>query len=209
MGIEREIKLALPPGQGDAAERYFTARTGEAGHDVLLENTYFDTPALVLTHAKIALRLRRTPSGWQQTLKAAGTAAAGLHRRHEWEMPVASEALDIDALARACDDAAAREALRRAAPELIALFRTVFTRRLWRLNVGAALIEAAIDRGEVTAEVDGQLRRAPISEIELELVEGDECALGTLAAELSASVAGLAPENVNKAQRGYALLGSG
>lgn len=205
MGIEREIKLALPSAQAPAAERYLAALTGEAGRDLPLENIYFDTPTLALTQAKIALRLRKTPNGWLQTLKTAGTAKQGLHSRHEWETSVAGAALEPDVLAKTCDDAHALAVLRRAEPELIALFRTTFVRRLWRIAVAGSLIEAAIDRGEVTAEVDGTVRRAPISELELELIEGEESVLASFAAQLSANVAGLVPENINKAQRGYAL----
>jgi triphosphatase len=205
MGIEREIKLALPPEQADAAIRYFAERSGHAGRETPLDNVYFDTPALELTQAKIALRLRKTPDGWLQTMKAAGTAEGGLHSRHEWEIPVAGEALEIDAFAALCDDSQALDLLRRLAPQLSPLFRTRFVRRAWQLDVGNARIEAAIDRGEVTAEVDGAMRRAPISEIELELLAGDDSALHALAAELSSHVPGLVPENVNKAQRGYRL----
>ncbi|MEA3122766.1 MAG: triphosphatase [Paraburkholderia sp.] len=205
MGIEREIKLALPPEQAQAAARYFAETTGDAEREVPLDNIYFDTPSLSLTQAKIALRLRKTPNGWLQTLKAAGTAEGGLHSRHEWETPVAGEALEFDALAAACDDEEVLDVLRRAAPQLCEIFRTRFTRQLWQLTFGGARIEAAIDRGEVTAEVEGATRRTPISEIELELIEGDESALHALAAELSSKVPGLAPENVNKAQRGYRL----
>jgi inorganic triphosphatase YgiF len=205
MAIEREIKLALPPAQAQAAEHYFAALTGEVGRDLPLENIYFDTPALALTQAKIALRLRKTPSGWLQTLKAAGIAKDGLHSRHEWETAVAGAALEVDVLEQICDDAPALAVLQRAEPELVALFRTTFVRRLWRVAVAGAVIEAAIDRGEVTAEVDGTVRRAPISEIELELIEGEESALASFAATLSANVLGLVPENINKAQRGYAL----
>ncbi|GLU34551.1 CYTH domain-containing protein [Trinickia caryophylli] len=205
MGIEREIKLALPPGQADAAAQYFCSCTGTQGRDVPLDNVYFDTPSLALTHAKMALRLRKTPDGWLQTLKAAGTATGGLHSRHEWETPVTGPALELDVLAAACDDEAACATLRGVASELTALFRTTFVRRLWRVSAGDATIEAAIDRGEVTAEVNGETRRSPISEVELELVDGSESALGALAADLSANVPGLAPDDVNKAQRGYAL----
>ena len=205
MGIEREIKLALPPELADAALGCLAELTQDEGRDVPLDNIYFDTPSLALTNAKIALRLRKTPEGWLQTLKAAGTAEGGLHSRHEWEMPVSTDRLDIDALERVCDDSAARDTLRRAAPQLGEIFRTRFTRRLWRLEHEGAQIEAAIDRGEVTAEVDGETRREPISEIELELLGGDEHALHALAAELRTALPGLAPENINKAQRGYRL----
>jgi triphosphatase len=205
MSIESEIKLALPIDQIDAATQFFVTKTGKAGIHVPLTNDYFDTPSLTLAKSKSALRLRKTPRGWLQTYKTIGKAEGGLHRRHEWEMPVAGESLEIETLAAACDDAASAKALRTAAPELIKLFSTNFTRTLWHIVHGDTEIEAAIDQGEITSEVDGETRRAPISEIELELKQGDEAALHALQAELAAQVPGLAPDNASKAQRGYRL----
>ena len=205
MGMEREIKLALPADQIDAATRWFVARTGTAGRPIALANIYFDTPALTLARSKSALRLRHTPDGWLQTFKTAGNASAGMHSRHEWEMPVAGEQLEIDALLHACDEPPVAAALRGAAPDLIELFRTNFTRTLWQVAHSGATVEAAIDQGDVIAEVDGETRRAPILEVELELKSGDEAALHALADELRAKVPGLAPDDVSKAQRGYRL----
>lgn len=207
--IEREIKLALPPAQTSAVMQFFTARTGNAGQVMRLDNIYFDTPDLALSQQKCALRLRRTPAGWLQTFKTAGVARNGLHARHEWEMPVAGEALDIERLPDMCDDSRMVEVLRDAAPALIAIFRTDFTRTLWSLLMPmhgeCACIEAAIDQGEILADVHGALRRAPISEIELELKSGATDALHMLAAQLTAQVCGLAFDDLSKAQRGYAL----
>ena len=205
MGMEREIKLALPADQIDAATRWFVARTGTAGRPIALANIYFDTPALTLARSKSALRLRHTPDGWLQTFKTAGNASAGMHSRHEWEMPVAGEKLEIDALLHACDEPTVAAALRGAAPDLIELFRTNFTRTLWQVAHNGATVEAAIDQGDVIAKVDGETRRAPILEVELELKSGDEAALHALADELRAKVPGLAPDDVSKAQRGYRL----
>lgn len=205
MGIEREIKLALPPAQVPAATQWFVAHAGVAGRPVKLANIYFDTPRLTLATSKSALRLRHTPDGWLQTFKTVGNANNGLHSRHEWEMPVAGEMLEIDALLRVCDEPAAAHALRQAAPALIELFRTNFTRTLWHIEVDGSEIEAAIDQGDILAEVDGETRRAPISEVELELKSGDEAALHALAAELCKQIAGLVPDNISKAQRGYQL----
>ena len=205
MGMEREIKLALAADQIDAATRWFVARTGTAGRPIALANIYFDTPALTLARSKSALRLRHTPDGWLQTFKTAGNASAGMHSRHEWEMPVAGEQLEIDALLHACDEPTVAAALRGAAPDLIELFRTNFTRTLWQVAHNGATVEAAIDQGDVIAEVDGETRRAPILEVELELKSGDEAALHALADELRAKVPGLAPDDVSKAQRGYRL----
>jgi inorganic triphosphatase YgiF len=203
--MEREIKLLLPAAQVDAATRWFVARTGAEGRAVKLSNIYFDTPQLTLAASKSALRLRHTPDGWLQTFKTVGNATNGLHSRHEWEMPVAGEALEIEALLRECDEPAAAQAVRGAAPQLIALFRTDFTRTLWQVTVDGSEVEAAIDQGNVLAEVNSELRRAPISEIELELKSGDEAALHALSSELRKQIAGLTPENVSKAQRGYQL----
>ncbi|MDR3099791.1 MAG: CYTH domain-containing protein, partial [Paraburkholderia sp.] len=55
------------------------------------------------------------------------------------------------------------------------------------------------------ADVNGEKRRAPICEIELELKDGDEAALHTLAAALTKALPGLAPDDISKAQRGYKL----
>ncbi|CAD6557842.1 Inorganic triphosphatase [Paraburkholderia hiiakae] len=205
MGIEREIKLALPRDQVDAALRLFETRAGKPGRAIRLENVYFDTPALALARAKSALRLRRAPEGWLQTFKTVGVALNGLHARHEWEMPVAGEALEIDRLLHECDEAGVSTALSDAAANLIPLFRTDFTRTLWTLDVDGAQVEAAIDQGEVIADVNGETRRAPICEIELELKAGDEAVLHTLAAELVQALPGLAPDDISKAQRGYKL----
>lgn len=209
MAMEREIKLALPAAQVRAATQWFVARAGKDGMPVKLVNIYFDTPQLALASSKSALRLRQTPDGWLQTFKTVGNATNGLHSRHEWEMPVAGAKLEIDALLQACDEAAAADALRAAAPSLIELFRTNFTRTLWQLDAAGAQVEAAIDQGDVLATVDGEARRAPISEIELELKSGDEAALRALAAELGKRVPGLAPDDISKAQRGYKLRAGG
>ncbi|SAL03288.1 adenylate cyclase [Caballeronia calidae] len=204
MGIERELKLALAPSQHDDVARFFDERTG-AGKPIALANVYFDTPDCALAKAKSALRLRRTPEQWLQTFKTLGKSVAGLSNRHEWELPVAGEALEIDALIAACDNDAAREALERAAPDLIALFKTDFKRLVWDIEREGSQIEVALDLGEITAEVDGKTRCAEISELELELKSGEESALSMLAAELRGAFPELVPEDQSKAQRGYLL----
>jgi CHAD domain-containing protein len=61
-----------------------------------------------------------------------------------------------------------------------------------------------IDTGEARAEVDGQIRRSPIQEIELELEAGDAIRLYELAFALAADIP-MALEPLTKAARGFAL----
>ena len=209
MGMEHEIKLSLPTGQVGAATQWLIQRAGSKGRTITLENSYYDTPSLTLARAKSAVRVRRTPDGWLQTYKTVGTSSGGLHSRHEWEMPIEGNALEIDALLAACDDEPSKEALRSARDDLIPLFSTNFSRTIWHVRIEGADVEAAIDQGEVVADVKGETRRAPICEIELELKHGDAGALNALSAELAQAVHGLRPDDVSKAQRGYRLRESG
>ncbi|MGT2472444.1 CYTH domain-containing protein [Paraburkholderia terrae] len=209
MGMEHEIKLSLPTGQVGAATQWLIQRAGGNGRTITLENSYYDTPSLTLARAKSAVRVRRTPDGWLQTYKTVGTSSGGLHSRHEWEMPIKGNALEIDALLAACDDEPSKEALRSARDDLIPLFSTNFSRTIWHVRIEGADVEAAIDQGEVVAVVHGETRRAPICEIELELKHGDAGALNALSAEIAQAVHGLRPDDVSKAQRGYRLRESG
>lgn len=205
MSIEREIKLALPTSQHGEIAKDLTQRTGQEGRKIQLTNVYFDTPDRALAKAKSALRLRGAPDQWLQTYKTAGESQEGLHNRHEWELPVAGQALEIPALLEICDDEDAANALSDAAPELVALFRTDFSRVIWDVEIDGAMIEAALDLGEVEADVDGERLTTPISELELELKSGNEEALNTLAAQMRGAFLYLQPEDASKARRGYDL----
>lgn len=225
MAVEAELKLALPAAQLARARQALEAMAGGPGRAVRLSNVYYDTPALDLKQTRSALRVRLSGEQWLQTFKSGGGAQGGLHRRHEWEMAIAGDALEADALLRAIegdlaaapvsnDEAAVAErdslnaalvTLRSAFGTLGPLFRTDFTRTIWTVTEGEAEIEVGLDDGEVVAG-EGQARRTlPILEIELELKRGDEGVLHRLAARLSESIPGLEGDDVSKAQRGYRL----
>jgi triphosphatase len=205
LSIEREIKLALPTSKHGAIAKDLTQRTGREGRKIQLTNVYYDTPDRALAKAKSAVRLRGTPDQWLQTYKTAGQSQDGLHNRHEWELPVAGGSLEISALLEICDDDNAANALSDAAPELIALFRTDFSRVIWDVEIDGATIEAALDLGEVVADIDGERLTTPISELELELKSGNEEALNSLAAQMRGAFLYLQPEDASKARRGYDL----
>jgi inorganic triphosphatase YgiF len=217
MAIEKELKLALGDANVNEAIDFLSADSGTNGQTFTLGNIYFDTPSGALASARVALRLRRTASGWLQTLKTAGKATNGLHARGEWELPVAGDALELPALLAQCDDPDAAASLRALAPDVAPVFRTDFERTTWLVTVDGAEIEAALDLGFVhlgtserlasTASAPSDvLSEIPIREIELELKSGDEAALMAFSARLRAAVPGLSPDNVSKAARGYRLL---
>jgi inorganic triphosphatase YgiF len=195
---EVEIKLAGDP---EVLEGLFTGTTllshakGRA-RSKQIENVYYDTPALDLRRQGMALRVRKDGRRLEQTLKAEDGEGTPFGRT-EWSTKLAAAEPALDALpeALAGDGRLA---------ELRPLFTTRYRRRTRRLDLGAngsgAVIEAALDLGEV--EADG--RSEPIAELELELIEGGSDQLYDLALELH-QLAPLRLECRSKAARGYAL----
>lgn len=195
--METEIKLLLPAGARSGIEAH-PAFAGAEPRQIHNVSTYYDTPDFVLRARGVSLRVRRAGDNFVQTVKSLAEGD-GFAARHEWEWPVASDALDADALAREPDARAlVGDDLARLAP----VFTTDVTRTLRVLTLeGKTTVEAVIDEGEVRA---GE-RRLPLSELELELKGGPLGPLLRLAAELSrAGSLRLGPEP--KSERGYALL---
>ena len=190
---ETELKLAVAPEQmaGVAtAAAVVKRRVGEPA-TALLESAYFDTADRLLSARRAVLRVRLTPDGYVQTLKAGD----GLIRQ-EWEWPVVGPDLDLGVIA----DSAPREVLDGIAAEaLTPIFRTRFERTTHLLDNGA--IELAVDRGDVLGP-DGA--GEPLSEIELELKSGEPASLYRVALELAEEIP-LRVEPRSKAARGFAL----
>ncbi|AJP58889.1 hypothetical protein UC34_21965 [Pandoraea vervacti] len=224
MAIERELKLALPgdlpAARADALISHLDRLPGaDARGERHLVNRYFDTPDLALARAKAALRLRFVardghPGQWLQTLKSVGEARDGLHVRHEWELAVPGEALDLAALIAACDMPATAALLRNEGENVVAQFETNFVRRLWRYVAGdGTTVEIAFDRGDVAVQTNGIRHTEPLVEVELELLDAPdddrqsqgERILQALAQDLRAVLPELHADNVSKAQRGYRL----
>lgn len=203
MGIEIELKLAVPDAALAAVAAWLDAN-GEPRGGLTLLNVYLDTPTRDLAQARAALRLRRKGEQWLQTLKTAGHSAAGLAARHEWETPVAGEAIDLS-----CFPDDARALLAPLADRLAPGFRTDFARRTWIVEQDGERIEAALDTGAISAP--GTSRTERIQELELEWLPRDgaderhvEAALRAFALRL-AHIAPLTPSDLSKAARGYRL----
>ena len=164
-----------------------------------LRTVYYDTPALDLSRHGVSLRVRRDGSRWVQTVKGGGLVEAGLHQRDELERVLAGPRPDLARLGRSRLAAAFASAHVRS--QLRPLFLTDFhrSRRLLEPVPGLA-VEAALDRGEIQAGA----RREAISELELELKQGEPAQLIDFALRLLQECP-LAVENRSKAERGLAL----
>lgn len=122
-----------------------------------LRSIYYDTADLRIRRAAASLRLRHTPDGMVQTFKVEQPAAAGLHSRAEWEMPVPGPALELPALGAMIRADGAGQAhwwhLLQALQQdstLQPLFETRVWRQVWALEFpDGGQIELALDRGSI------------------------------------------------------------
>ncbi len=196
---EVELKLAVPPGAAGKLGAHPLLRGRPRPLARKLYSVYFDTPELDLWRQGVTLRLRRAGGRWLQTVKSAGSARAGLHRRRELESEIAGPLPDFDRVRDG--DLAGIFASPRLRSHLKPVFVTEFTRSSRILDLGPeVVVEAALDRGEIRS---GD-RAAPVSELELELRKGAAWHLYELALKLLDAVP-LAVENRSKAERGFAL----
>lgn len=198
MAVEIELKLSCAPEHLNKLKRHPLLRSLSIARATTqkLYSVYYDTPDLQLRDHAMALRLRRVGKQWLQTLKGGGGVQAGLHQRHEWEMPVAGEKLDLDSL-KASGGQLPEGAFRKLRP----VFVTDFSRSVRLLKFEGAEIELGLDSGEIRAGKKKHL----ISELELELKAGEPEQLFKLALALS-EIVPLAVENTSKAEYGYRLF---
>lgn len=201
MAKEIELKLLLQPQDHNRLDDLMQVLNAEPQTTRRLENTYFDTPDLALNTARAALRLRHSGKGWVQTLKTSGSYHGAFSERGEWETPVDGPALQPDLLPR---QLLTDELIQALQPQ----FTTHFTRRTWLYTDAAATIEIAADLGEVAlpdTSPNSTQQKDPISELELELKQGDPQALFDLAKKLCSHLV-LHPGLASKAERGLRLL---
>lgn len=197
MAEEVELKLALAEAHQARFLRHPLLKAALGRHVETLDNIYYDTSDLALRRRGIALRLRRQGRQWLQTVKLAGSSAAGLSSRPEWETPYGGH-FDFSAV----DLPPVRQWLER--PHLLArivpICETRFRRTTWKFAADGGFVLLTLDRGWIVA--DG--RREAISELELELAGAPVSAIFDIATQLARHVA-LTPSVLSKAERGYRL----
>lgn len=197
MANEIELKLALEPETIPALRRHPLLDSAKSTTRQL-RNTYYDTPNLQLRSLGVALRFRQIGEQWLLTLKSGNPAAGGFAERAEWECPAKPGVFDFAHV----DDPVLRHFLEAHLTQLRPVFTTDFTREAWHVEHAGSRIEVALDQGLVASEG----RRAPLCELELELLSGsDGGALFSLALALSEATR-LHPEIASKAERGYRLF---
>ena len=197
MAEEVELKLALAEDHQARFLRHPLLKQAIERHVENLDNIYYDTANLSLRRRGIALRLRRKGRDWLQTVKLAGSSAAGLSSRPEWEVPYTGQ-FEFSAL----EQTALREWLQR--PKLLArivpICETRFRRITWKFKTEPGAVLLTLDRGWIIANG----RREAISEVELELAGATVHAIFEIASQL-AQRAALTPSVLSKAERGYRL----
>ena len=193
------LKLAVPPERQERILRHRLLRAADTRQSQQLVSIYYDDHKLRLHGNDVLLRLRKSDGTWLQTVKRQEASLAGLTRRTEWESVYGGH-FDFSAI----DDAELRRRITRhkLMSRLAPIFETSFRRVTWLLQPGADVaILVMLDRGWIAAGG----RRAPISELELELLSGESGDLYALAEQLAENVT-LTPELNSKAERGYRLF---
>ncbi len=198
-GKEIELKLELDPADAPRVRSHPLLASESVGAPVeqRLISTYFDTPDHALAKAGVFLRVRESDGRFVQTVKAMASKC-DLIERSEWEREIAGGSPDLTV----ADGTPLRSVLTRARrSSLQPIFVTNMRRTLRRVVHGGSTIEVALDEGEILAGA----RMAPISEVELELKEGNAAELFSLARALSEAVP-LRLAVKTKAERGFELL---
>lgn len=197
--MESELKLLVRP-RDHARLARCAALAAARPRRQRLETLYFDTPDGELAGRDLALRLRRAGKRWIAGLKARQLGAGGLHVREEWEHAREDAVLDLALFAGT--PLAALPASERLHERLRPAFRVSMERTTWRLAPApGSRLEVALDRGEVSRDGSAE----PLSELEIECLEGDIGAAFDLARALLREVP-LRPGAVSKAERGYRLF---
>ncbi|PKO89393.1 MAG: inorganic triphosphatase [Betaproteobacteria bacterium HGW-Betaproteobacteria-12] len=196
MSTEIELKLQLDAKNARKLASH-PALVGIKAQRQRLLNTYYDTPDLALAGRRIAMRFRQKGWEWLLTVKSAEPASGGLAVRSEWEAPATPGHFDFSHV----DAPELQDFLEAATERLEPVFTTDFRRQTWQVPFGESLIELALDRGHIASRE----RRAPICEVELELLSGRIEDIFGLTRSLQKQLH-LQPAVASKAERGYALF---
>ena len=191
---EIEVKLRVDPDKMSKIRRSRWWRQIGPGHRQSLHSIYFDTDDRQLRDSDISLRTRTDGHEFVQTVKMLNGSSIS---RGEWEAfvpdPVPDPSLVIDS-------ALPQNFRKLTSADLRPVFDVDVKRETRRLTSARATIDVSLDNGAVTAGEE----RAPVHEIELELVEGELTDLFGEAQRISDAVEGRLHART-KSELGYTL----
>ena len=194
---EIELKLLVARERLDAFNEApaVVAHARNRGSRKHLKAVYYDTPEMLLRKNGLSLRVRQSGQRFVQTVKA--ELGDDPLRRGEWQASVASIAPDAG-LALPFVPAKLRDDLM--SQPLQPVFISDIHRHQRLVDLPSAVIELAFDHGLIKAGG----RTEAVSEIEIELKEGDPAAIYELALQLAES-GDVRPSIRSKAARGFEL----
>src|ERR1700739_1929086 len=195
---EVELKLGVTPENIAALRNYpgFASSLQHPSHEVL-DSVYFDSDERFLRNHGLTLRVRHVDEKRVQTIKSTDHGV-GLFERSEWEQTIEGDQPDLSgvkhtALGRILTDGVCKA--------LKPVFETRIERTAYHLNGNGADIIMAIDAGQIRATNSSQ----PVSEIELELKEGNPADLFKVARDIL-NIVPAHLEFKSKPERGYGLV---
>lgn len=194
---EIELKLEIDPADVGALKSH--PRLEALPSRTLTQvSTYYDTEGEALRRAGYTLRVRQAGNRLVQTVKGEVRPAGAMFDRAEWECEIGGSEPDLGALSRT--PAACLIDAKEAQAGLVSLFTAAVERTVWRVNDMAGAFELILDQGEILANG----KRAPICEVELELLDGEPRALFALGRQFAMS-APLRIGVLSKFERGLML----
>lgn len=195
---EIELKIRLASENVAKMQAWLNGLPNAAHHQVVLGNTYYDTPDRFFAHEQMGLRVRTENTRYEMTLKTAGKVVDGVHIRPEYNLPLNEPKPDFAQLNAhfqlGFENAAQINA------ELLPTFSTDFTRHIWLVRYQQSQIEIALDQGNIR----NPLGECEICELEFELKTGQLKDILALIAQMPI-MQGIWFSDLSKAQRGYYL----
>ena len=195
---EIELKIRLASENVAKMQAWLNGLPNAAHHQVILGNTYYDTPDRFFAHEQMGLRVRTENTRYEMTLKTAGKVVDGVHIRPEYNLPLNEPRPDFAQL-NAHFQLGFENATQINA-ELLPTFSTDFTRHIWLVRYQQSQIEIALDQGNIR----NPLGECEICELEFELKTGQLKDILVLIAQMPV-MQGIWFSDLSKAQRGYYL----
>lgn len=203
---EFELKLVFPDEKFPELEKLVISKGGVRRQR--LQAFYFDTDYFTLANSGIALRIRKEGRSWVQTLKA--PTSSGFERlEHNVTLNHAGTGVPLLNLQLHADHPAFNAVTKVLQKEKLdpSALRVRYQTDIWRraalVRARGALLEYALDSGEIRAyQKDGLEKIIGVTELEIELKSGDDCAVINHAKSLVRRY-GLCIDTRTKAQRGY------